>query len=338
MKKKMLVFISTILVLSMVLLAGCGGKTGGPSDSGSSGDTGGGAKDKEIVVGMVANNIGIDTYQTTHDAIFREYGKEQGIKTVVLDAGGDANKQINQVMDLMTQKVDVIVLWPVNGEALAPVVKEAKEAGFKVLIANTPIAEAAMEYADGYAGPDNVQQGVYAGEMLVEGLKAAGKDLSKVKVVELMGQAGYLTANERSEGIQKALKDAGVKCLEIQPADWSREKAQKVTENLITKYGSLDGIACANDNEALGAIAALKEAGQLEGTIITSCNQMGEGYDAIVNGELYGSEDQSPIVDAKLAIDTAIKLAKGEKIEKYNYFDTPKITQENIHEYEKPIW
>ncbi len=332
MSKKVLMLISMVLVIG-ILLAGCASKGESSSSSTSTEE-----KEKEIVIGMVANNIGIDTYQTTHDATFRSYAKELGVEAVVLDAGGDVNKQINQVMDLMTKQVDVIVLWPVNGEALAPAVKQAKEAGFKIVIANTPIAESVMEYVDAYAGPDNFKQGVYAGEMLVEGLKAAGKDLSNVKVVELMGQAGYLTAHERSNGIQSALKDAGVECLEIQPADWSREKAQKVMENLITKYGTLDAVACANDNEALGAIAALEEAGKLEGTVITSCNQMGEGYEAIEDGELYGSEDQSPVVDAKLTLETAIKLAEGKNVDKFNYFDTPKITKENINQFEKPSW
>lgn len=332
-KRNFIVFYSLVLVLFMGLLSGCGATQQKASTPAS-----GPKENKDIVIGEVTNNIGIDTYQTTHDATFRSYSKELGVQAIVLDPVGDPNKQINQVMDLMTKKVDVIVVWPVNGKALVPVIQKAKEAGFKVIIENTPIEETGMQYVDGYAGPDNIKQGVYNGEMMVAGLKAAGKDLSKVKVVELMGTPGYLTANQRSEGFQKALKDAGVKCLEIQPADWSREKAQKVTENLITKYGDLDGIACANDNTALGAVAALKEAGKLKGCIVTSCNQMGEGYNAIVNGEMYGSEDQSPIADAKLTVDSAIKLVKGQKIEKYNYFDTPKITKANISQFKQSTW
>lgn len=347
-KKKLIsLMLCVCLLVTMVAFVGCGKQETAPADDQSSEKEESKAEepkeeepaseeknesDDKIVIGSTANNVGIDSYQTTHDKVFREEAKRLGVEAIQLDATGDPMLQVNQVEDLIQKQVDVIVIWPVNGKAIVPVCRKAKEAGIPVLIANSPIDESGFELVAGYAGPDNVLEGRYAGELMIEALGGKGK------VVELMGLPGYVTAMERSQGFREAIEGTDIELIDSQPTDWNREKAQRVMENLLTKYDDIDGVYAADDNIAVGGINALKEAGRLDEVKITSATMFGDGYDAMKRGEIYGTVYQSPVEDAKITVQTAIKLAKGEDIPFKNFFETPKVTIENIDDFERPSW
>ncbi|MCK8824220.1 sugar ABC transporter substrate-binding protein [Fuchsiella alkaliacetigena] len=322
MKKR---FITVILCLTLVfVLVGCG----------SSGDEAAPDID-EVVIGITNNNVGIDSYQTTHYETFREEAEELGVETVRLDATGDPALQVNQIEDLIQQQVDVIVVWPVSGDAIVPAVRNANQQGIPVLIANSPIDESGFELVEGFAGPDNLTQGKYAAQMMKEALDGEGK------VVELMGLPGYVTAHQRSDGFNEEVENySGIEVIETQPADWDRSRAQEVMEDFLTKFpsGQIDGVYAADDNIAMGAINALEEAGRLDEVKITSATMFGDGYDAMKEGKIYGTIYQSPVEDARKTVQTAVRIATGEEVEFFNYFDTPKVTLDNIDEYERPIW
>ncbi|MGM0604023.1 MAG: sugar ABC transporter substrate-binding protein [Bacillota bacterium] len=290
----------------------------------------------DITIGMTANNTGVDSYQTLHDEAFREKAEEMGVETIILDARGEPMKQVNQIQDLMTKNVDVIVVWPVSGKAIVPVLRQVQQRGIPVLIANSKIDESGFELVKGFAGPDNITQGEYAAQMMAEALDGAGK------VVEVMGTPGYITAEERSKGfhdeIEKNYPD--IEIVETQPANWNREKAQEVMENYLTKYdeGEIDGVYVGDDNMGMGAINAIKSA-EREELKMTSATMFADGYDEMKEEDiLYGTLYQSPIDDANFTVEAAVKLAKGEDIEFFQYFETPKVTDDNIDEFERPTW
>jgi len=291
----------------------------------------------DITIGMTANNTGVDSYQTLHDEAFREKCEEMGVDYVILDARGEPMKQVNQIQDLMTKQVDVIVVWPVSGKAIVPVLRQVEQQGIPVLIANSKIDESGFELVDGFAGPDNITQGRYAAQMMAEALDGEGK------IVEIMGTPGYITAEERSEGFHMEVEEnyPGLEIIETQPANWNREKAQEVMENYLTKYdeGEIDGVYVGDDNMGVGALNAIKSAGRGEGIKMTSATMFADGYDAMKEGDiLYGTLYQSPIDDARYTVEAAVKLAKGQDIEFFQYFETPKVTDENIDEFERPTW
>ena len=287
----------------------------------------------DITIGITGFNWGVDSYQTTYEKAFKQQCEDRGVKCIVLDPRGNAALQINQVEDLIQKKVDTIIVWPVSGKAILPVLKKAKAAGIPVMSTNSPIDKSGYDLIECHTGPDNIIQGKYAADMMDEALHGKGK------VLEIMGQPGYVTATLRSKGFHDELKKyPGIEILETQPGNWDREKSQKVMENFLVKYGPGDfqGVYVADDNMGMGAINALKEAGRLRDVAITSACLFGEGYDAIKRGELYSSVYQSPVDDAKIAVDTAIKLAQGQKVDFYQFFDTPPVNRKNIDQYERP--
>lgn len=293
-----------------------------------------GEKDvSDITIGITGFNWGVDSYQTTYEHAFKEECDNRGVECVVLDPRGSAARQISQVEDLIQKKVDTIIVWPVSGKAILPVLKKSKKAGIPVMSTNSPIDKSGYHLIEAHSGPDNLIQGKYAAEMMAKALDGKGG------VLEIMGQPGYVTATLRSKGFHDELKKyPGLKVIETQPGNWDREKSQKVMENFLVKYGpgDFDGVYVADDNMGMGAINALRAQGRLNEVVITSACLFGEGYDAMKRGELYASVYQSPVDDAKNAVDTAIKLAQGKEVEFYQFFDTPPINQDNMEKFEKP--
>lgn len=286
-------------------------------------------------IGITQNNVGVDSYQTTYESAFENAAEElDNVEVVVLDAGGDVARQIGQIRNLIQQNVDAIIIWPTNGQAVIPAIRQAHRADIPVVVTNSKIAEAGMEYIAAFSGPDNVQQGASAAEMMCEALDGEGR------VVQIAGQPGYTTAMERAQGFEERLPEAcpGVELVETQPADWNREKAQRVMENFLTKYDDIDGVYAGDDNMGVGALNAAKSAGRADEIVFIGATNFAVGYEAIERGEYYGSIYQSPVDDAEAALQTALDVLAGEEVPKMNFFETPKITADNLEEFDKPVF
>ncbi|MFC3283318.1 sugar ABC transporter substrate-binding protein [Litchfieldella rifensis] len=286
-------------------------------------------------IGITQNNVGVDSYQTTYESAFKNAADEiENVDVIVLDAGGDVARQIGQVRNLVQQKVDAIIIWPTNGQAVIPAIRQAHKAGIPVVVTNSKIAEAGLDFIAAFSGPDNVQQGASSAEMMCDALGGEGQ------IVQIAGQPGYTTAMERAQGFEEQLAATcpGVAIVETQPADWNREKAQRVMENFLTKYNDIDGVYSGDDNMGVGALNAAKSAGRASDIIFIGATNFAVGYEAIQRGEYYGSIYQSPVDDAEAALQTALDVLAGEDVPKMNFFETPKITAENLDKFEKPVF
>ena len=293
----------------------------------------------EYRIGITQNNVGVDSYQTTYDQAFREAVEaNENVEAVVLDAGGDVARQIAQIEDLIQQEVQAIIIWPTNGEAVIPAVRKAHTAGIPVIVTNSNVAEAGFDFIKSFSGPDNITQGSRAAEIMCDKFKEMGIDTT-AQVVQISGQPGYTTAIERQKGFDDRLPEVcpEVTVLETQPGDWNREKAQRVMEAFLVKYDKIDGVYAGDDNMGVGALNAAKAAGR-EGIIFVGATNFAVGYEAMERGEYWGSIYQSPVDDAQAALKTAIDVLDGKDVPFLNYFDTPKITQDNMSEFTKPVF
>jgi ribose transport system substrate-binding protein len=286
-------------------------------------------------IGITQNNVGVDSYQTTYEQAFEAAAAEaDNVEAVVLDAGGDVARQISQMRDLIQQQVDVIIIWPTNGQAVVPAIKGAVDAGVPVVVTNSNVAEAGQSLIASFSGPNNIKQGAYAAEMMCDQLGGKGE------IVQVTGQPGYTTAIERQKGFEDRLPEVcpDVTILDSQPGDWNREKSQRTMEGFLTRYDNIDGVYAADDNMGVGALNAAKAAGRAGDIIFIGATNFAVGYEAMARGEYHGSVYQSPAEDARNALRTAIAVAQGEEVEKLSYFDTPKITQDNMDQFEKPVF
>jgi ribose transport system substrate-binding protein len=299
----------------------------------------GSASAAEYRIGITQNNVGVDSYQTTYDKSFKEAVEANDtVEAVVLDAGGDVARQIAQIEDLIQQQVQAIIIWPTNGEAVIPAVRKAKNAGIPVIVTNSNIAEAGFDFVKSFSGPDNITQGSRSAEIMCDKFKEMGIETT-AQVVQISGQPGYTTAIERQKGFDDRLPEVcpDVTVVETQPGDWNREKSQKVMEAFLVKYDKIDGVYAGDDNMGVGALNAAKAAGR-EGIIFVGATNFAVGYEAMEKGEYWGSIYQSPVDDAKAALKTAIDVLDGKDVPFLNYFDTPKITQDNMSNFTKPVF
>lgn len=297
------------------------------------------ASAEAMKIGITQNNVGVDSYQTTYEKAFIAAAEENpDVEAVVLDAGGDVARQIAQVEDLIQQEVDAIIIWPTNGEAVIPAVRKAHKAGIPVIVTNSNIAEAGFDFVASFSGPDNITQGARSAEIMCDKFKDMGI-AEEAKVVHITGQPGYTTAIERAKGFEDRLPEVcpSVTIVDTQPGDWNREKSQQVMEAFLVKYDDIDGVYAGDDNMGVGALNAAKAAGR-EGIIFVGATNFSVGYEAMGAGEYWGSIYQSPVDDAEAALQTAIDVLNDKDVPFLNYFDTPKITQDNMGDYTKPVF
>jgi ribose transport system substrate-binding protein len=299
----------------------------------------GAASAETYKIGITQNNVGVDSYQTTYEQAFIAAAEANpDVETVVLDAGGDVARQLAQIEDLIQQEVDAIIIWPTNGEAVIPAVRKAKQAGIPVVVTNSNIAEPGFDFIASFSGPDNITQGARAAEIMCDKFTEMGiRD--EAQIVQISGQPGYTTAIERAKGFEDRLPEVcpNVTLLETQPGDWNREKSQQVMEAFLVKYDDIDGVYAGDDNMGVGALNAAKAAGR-DGIIFVGATNFSVGYEAMESGDYWGSIYQSPVDDAEAALQTAIDVLSGKEVPFLNYFDTPKITQDNMGEFTKPVF
>jgi ribose transport system substrate-binding protein len=295
---------------------------------------------KNWTIGITQNNVGVDSYQTTYEQAFIAAAeKNDHVEVVVLDAGGDVARQIAQMEDLIQQEVDSIIIWPTNGEAVIPAVRKASQADIPVIVTNSNIAEAGFDFVASFSGPDNITQGSRSAEIMCDRFKALGIE-NEARVVQISGQPGYTTAIERAKGFEDRLPEVcpNVDLVETQPGDWNREKSQQVMEAFLVKYDDIDGVYAGDDNMGVGALNAALAADRADGITFVGATNFAVGYEAMGRGEYWGSIYQSPVDDAEAALQTAIDVLEGKDVPFLNYFDTPKITQENMDQFDKPVF
>ena len=299
----------------------------------------GAAQAETYRIGITQNNVGVDSYQTTYEKAFIEAAEANpDVEVVVMDAGGDVARQIQQMEDLIQQDVDAIIIWPTNGQAVIPAVRQAAQQDIPVIVTNSNIAEEGFDFVASFSGPDNITQGRRSAEIMCDKFTEMGIE-DEAQIVQISGQPGYTTAIERAQGFEDRLPEVcpDVTLVETQPGDWNREKSQTVMEAFLVKYDDIDGVYAGDDNMGVGALNAAKAAGR-DGIIFVGATNFSVGYEAMDRGEYWGSIYQSPVDDAEAALQTAIDVLNGEEVPFLNYFDTPKITQENMDEFSKPVF
>ena len=318
MKKKqkfLAILLAALLVLS---LAGCTTASSGSqsSDSGSSasadsGSSSGGAKDiKDIVVGV---SIGTTTEERWNREIemFRAYAEAQGFELLVQDAGNDTTKQISQCENLINQGIDVLICQPLDGEAAAPVVSAAHDAGIKVISYDRFIMNSDLDY---YVTFDTYTVGKVQATMVVE-------QAPKGNYIWLLGAPednnAHIIEQAHSDVLQPLIDAGDINIIAQQwCTGWSPTEALQHTENGLTSANNdIQGIVCSNDGTAGGAIQALAAQG-LAGTgpiagqaaDLAACQR-------ILEGTQYGTvyKPLAPLNQAACELAVAIATGADEK-------------------------
>ncbi|HEX2722042.1 MAG TPA: ABC transporter substrate-binding protein [Gemmatimonadaceae bacterium] len=241
----------------------------------------------------------------------RDEAAKRGVSLVVTDAQGQTAKQVSDVEDLIARRVNVILLAPREFQGLTPALQAAKKAGIPVILVDREAAGTAGEDFVTFLGSNFVEQGRRAADWLA---KASG---GKAEIVELTLTPGSSVARDRAAGFKEEIaKYPGMHIIASQTGDASRAKGQAVMENLVQSLGKkITAVYAHNDEMALGAIQALKDAGRKPGTDVTIVSVDGEkaALEAIQRGELAATVESNPRF-GPLAFETIEKLRAKQTI------------------------
>ena len=216
-----------------------------------------GAGDQDAKSGRI--RIGVTVYDMSSFIAqgkegMQSYANANNIRLLWNSAGNDVSTQASQVDQLINQRVNAIVIVPVQADSLGPQLRAAKKAGIPIIVVNTSLANS--DAVTSSVLPDDVAAGAQEMEMMAKHLGGQGN------IVILQGPLGSSPELDRTKGIESVLaKYPGIKVLAKDTANWKRDEAVNKTKNWLSGFGDrIDGIVAENDDMALGALQALSEA------------------------------------------------------------------------------
>ena len=230
--------------------------------------------------------------------------EKQGVKLVVVDAGDDAAKQTNDIEDLISRNVSVLIVNPVDSDAVAPAVQNAVSKGIKVISVDRVVNGVEVDCqiaSDNAAGAKMATE--YLVELIGEGAKAA----------ELEGVPGASATIDRGAGFHEAA-DAALDVVASQTANFNRAEGMNVMENILQSCPEVKGVFAHNDEMALGAVEAVLASGK--DIKIVGFDATDDAVAAVKSGKMAATVAQKPELMGETAVQTAMKLINGETVEK----------------------
>lgn len=341
--------VTAVAVLLLALfLAACGGD----SDNGGNGDgtsSGGTATDLELFEQMepapdaeMVDTSGFspagDTYRIGFSDVSlvnswriqsRETAEikaeEWGVDLIVTDANGDAQKQIADIEDLLTQNVDALVVSPVAPEPIAPIVERASAQGIPVVIWSGKVD------TDQYTSEvvtDDFQFGVDGGKFLCSVLNRGDN------VIALRGIAGITVEVDRYQGAKQELDKCGVKIVGEEYGDWAFDQGKTAAENLLAAHRDIDGVWSSGADMTRGAIQAFQEANR---PLVPMTGEALNGFLKIWQNQNLSSV--APIYPTWMgaeAVKLAILALQNKEIAKNYLPASPPITDDTLADNVKP--
>lgn len=312
---------ATILAVS-VGVAACGSDDDNGAASGGSGDSGG------KTIGVSVLNMRDPDLAHMSEAM-KAKASSLGQKLVVVDAKGDVSTELNQIEDLVTKQVDGIIMMPIDGKASQTAAKQANNANIPLFTLSTEFAPNAKVDLKSYIGVDDTEAGRIQADYVNKALPQGGK------IIYLVGTYGASWTDRRKAGFMEK-KNANIQIASELQANGSRDEAKRITEDLLRKYstkGEIVGLVAHNDEMAIGAAQAIKEAGrQDEFKVILGVDGTKPGLEAIKSGEMTGTVLQRSAEQGEKAVEVASNELAGKPIE--NRYDLPfvLVTKDNVDE------
>ena len=272
-------------------------------------------------------------YWLTEGNVAKATAEKMGYSAVVGAHTGDTNKESGLIDTAITNKSVAIILDPANASGSVGAVKKAIAANIPVLLVNAEINQDGLAKAQLVS--NNAQGAALGAQKWVELMGNKGK------YVELVGAPSDNNAATRSNGFKTVLSqypDLNKAATEV--ANWDRTQGHNKMQSMMQANPDIKGVISGNDEMALGAIAALKEAGKLSGVVVGGFDGSPDAVAAVKSGELAYSVLQPVAIFSAEAVkqaDSFIRTGKtGAKSEK-QLFDCLLITKDNIAKYSAPF-
>jgi ribose transport system substrate-binding protein len=226
---------------------------------------------QEIVIGLSLSDLSNPFFISVQDGA-QEAADRLGATLIVNDASNDSATQTRQIQAMLDKKVNILLINPVDSDAIGSVIQASNTAGIPVI---TVDRSASSGEVVSHIASDNIAGGVMAGDYLAELLGKTGN------VVELEGIAGTSAAKDRGTGFNEAMAAYGnITIVAHEVAEFDRATAKQVFAKLLAQYPDINGVFAHNDSMILGAMDAAQEA-ERTGIIFVGFDAVDEAVDAV---------------------------------------------------------
>ena len=271
-----------------------------------------------------------DNFLTSVRTNMKARAQERQVSIQFEDAQNDIGRQLNQVQNFIAQKVDAIIITPVDTDATPKMTHLAARAGIPLIYVNRMPADKALPPKVTFVGSDETQSGTLQMTEVCRLMKGRGS------IVVMMGELTNQSARVRTQDVYNVLgkpECEGIRVLEKQTANWKRTEAADLMTNWISAGLRPDAVVANDDEMAIGAIQSLKRAKLLSKTIVAGIDATPDGLAAMKAGELKVTVFQNAPEQGKAAVDMALKLVKGEKVEGPVWVPFELVTAANLASY-----
>ncbi|MCQ2996392.1 sugar ABC transporter substrate-binding protein [Pseudomonas syringae] len=274
-----------------------------------------------------------DTYLTNvrehMDKQAKSYPKGDGVQLQFEDARADVVKQLSQVENFISQKVDAIIVNPVDTASTARISKAAIEAGIPLVYVNRRPDQADLPKGVAAVTSNDEEAGRLQMQYIADKLGGKGK------IVILLGDLANNSTTNRTKGVKEILaKYPGIKIEQEQSGVWLRDKGMTLVNDWLTQGREFDAVLANNDEMAIGAAMALKSAGTKPGSVlIAGVDGTPDGLNAISKGEMTVSVFQDAKGQGVGSLEAARRMAKKETIEQNIVIPFKLITPDNVKDF-----
>ena len=242
-----------------------------------------------------------------------------GVQLTVADAGDDAAKQTSDIEDLVSSGISVLIVNPVDSDAVTGAVEAAKAKGVKVISVDRAVNGVEI---DCQIASDNVLGAELATQYIVDVLGEGAV------VAELEGVTGASAAIDRSQGFHN-IADSKLKVVASQTANFARTEGMSVMENMLQANPDIQGVFAANDEMALGAMEAISGAGK--NVMVVGFDATDDAIASIKAGQMAATIAQQPALIGSTSVEYAQKLIAGESIPTSVPVEVTLITKDNAN-------
>ncbi|MDX0436082.1 substrate-binding domain-containing protein [Sinorhizobium medicae] len=275
-----------------------------------------------------------DNFLTVLRSGMQDYAKTlDGVELQVEDAQNDVSKQQSQIQNFIAAGVDAIIVNPVDTDATTVMSKIAADAGIPLVYVNRePVNVDTLPEKQAFVASNEQESGTLQTKEICKMLGGKGK------AVVMMGELSNQAARMRTKDIHDVVATdecKGIEIVEEQTANWSRTQGADLMTNWLSAGLEFDAVISNNDEMAIGAIQALKAAGRsMDSVVIGGIDATQDALAAMAAGDLDVTVFQNAAGQGKGSVDAALKLAKGEPVEKKVYIPFELVTKENLEQYQ----
>ena len=250
-----------------------------------------------------------------------------GLK-VIVKTSPDGASQANALEDLTTQGINALVALPHNSDELTDPLRQVKSKGVFITVVDRALSDPSIQ--DLYVAGNNPELGRVAGRYIKDTLGTGN-------VVVIRGLP-IVIDEERIKGFDEAIQGSGIKVLDKQFGNWSRDDAFKVMQDYLAKYPQIDAVWCQDDDMAVGVLEAIKQANRSDIKFVVGGAGMKDMVKRVMDGDKMVPVDVLyPPAMVAVAMDlTAANLYAQLPVRGRYILDATLVTKDNAKEFYYP--